>query len=153
MPIKLKTPLKDIRLHVQELTENARNAIVSVLTDVGLQCVIDARESSGYTDQTGNLRSSIGFVVVKDGKIVEKILADQVGDNKPSTQEGMSNANETLERLASKYSSGICLIVVAGMNYAAYVEGRGRNVLTSSELLAERIIPKMLTDLGVEIKK
>ena len=39
------------------------------------------------------------------------------------------------------------------MNYAVYVEGRGRNVLTSSKLLAERIVPKMLADLGIEIKE
>ena len=152
MPIKLKTSFEDIHVHIQELTENAKNAIVSVLTDIGLQCVTEARESRGYTDQTGNLRSSIGFVVVKDGKIVERILADKVGDSKPATREGMDNANAILERLAAEHRSGICLIVVAGMNYAVYVEGRGRNVLTSSKLLAERMVPKMLTDLGIDIK-
>ena len=153
MPIKLAAPLSKIRVHTQELTENAKNAIVSVLTDVGLQCVIEARNSNGYTDQTANLRSSIGFVVTRDGEIVERVLANQIGDGKPSTQEGMTNADKALERLAARHASGICLIVVAGMNYAVYVEGRGRNVLTSSELLAERIIPKMLTDLGIEIKE
>jgi len=153
MPIKLKTPLSEIRVRTQELTENARNAIISVLTDVGLQCVTEARSSNGYTDQTANLRSSIGFVITRDGEIVERFLADQIGDGKASTQEGMANADKALERLAARHASGICLIVVAGMNYAVYVEGRGRNVLTSSKLLAERIVPKMLADLGIEIKE
>lgn len=152
MPIKLKTSMDDIRIHLEEFTENAKNAIVSELTDVGLQCVKEAREGKGYTDQTGNLCSSVGFIVVRDGKIVEKTLASQIGDNKPTTQEGMNKADDYLKHLASSHSSGICLIVVAGMNYAVYVEGRGRNVLTSSKLLAERLVPKMLTDLGFKMK-
>lgn len=149
MPIRLTTPLSEIRVHTQKLTENAKNAVLSVLADVGLQCVIEARNSNGYTDQSGHLRSSIGFCIVNDGKIVTKILADQVGDNKPAKPEGINKADNFLEHLASKNSTGICLIVVAGMNYAVYVEGRGRNVLTSSKILAERLVPKMLADLGL----
>ena len=39
------------------------------------------------------------------------------------------------------------------MSYAVYVEGRGRNVLTSSELLAERKIPETLQQLGFKVRK
>ena len=35
------------------------------------------------------------------------------------------------------------LIVVAGMNYAAYVQRKGYDVLTSSELLAEQLVRQL----------
>lgn len=133
--------------------ENARNAIVSVLTDVGMQCVAEARNNGSYMDQTGNLRSSIGFCVVVDGKITNSVYADKLGDGKPVNPEGIDKSRQTLARAASTHTSGVCLIVVAGMNYAIYVEGRGYNVLTSAELLAERVIPDMLQQLGFTVKK
>ena len=61
--------------------------------------------------------------------------------------------DDFLSRLASEHKTGICLIVVAGMNYAVYVEGRGKNVLTSAKLLADRLVPQMLEQLGFTIKR
>ncbi len=133
--------------------ENARNAVVSVLTDVGMQCVAEARNNGNYMDQTGNLRSSIGFCIVADGKVVNSVFADQMGDGKPTNPEGIAQSRKTLAGVASAKTSGITLIVVAGMSYAIYVEGRGKNVLTSAELLAERVVPDMLQQLGFTVKK
>lgn len=133
--------------------ENAKNAIVSVLTDVGMQCVAEARNNGNYMDQTGNLRSSIGFCIVADGKVVNSVFADQMGDGKPTNPEGIAQSRKTLAGVASNKTSGIFLIVVAGMNYAIHVEGRGKNVLTSAELLAERVIPDTLQQLGFTVKK
>ena len=39
------------------------------------------------------------------------------------------------------------------MNYAAYVEAKGKNVLTSAEHLAERELPRMLEKLISNIKR
>lgn len=149
MPVKLKTPLSEFDAEIDALTERAENAIISFLMDVGLQCIIEAREHPGYMDQTGNLRSSIGYVVVKDGEIAGMKMVEQVKDG----GQGTRNGEAYLKRLASDHPKGICLIVVAGMNYAVYVEGRGKNVLSSSELLAERIVPQMLEQLGFIVRK
>ena len=67
--------------------------------------------------------------------------------------EGIAQSRKTLAGVASAKTSGITLIVVAGMSYAIYVEGRGKNVLTSAELLAERVVPDMLQQLGFTVKK
>ena len=67
--------------------------------------------------------------------------------------EGRKEADAYLSRLVSEHKTGISLIVVAGMNYAVYVEGRGKNVLTSAKLLAERLVPQMLEQLGFTIKR
>ena len=53
-----------------------------------------------------------------------------------------------MSKLISENPKGIVLIVVAGMNYARYVEKMGLNVLDSSEMLAKKLVPRMLKDLG-----
>ena len=64
-------------------------------------------------------------------------------------QEGALSITE----IAAKYPKGYVLVVVAGMNYAVYVESKGRDVLTSAEKLAETELPKMLRQLKDNIRK
>ena len=52
------------------------------------------------------------------------------------------------KKLVRRFPHGVCLIVVAGMEYAAHVKNKGYDVLDSSELLADRIVPSMLKQLG-----
>ena len=134
---------------IDEITEQAENAIINILMYVGESCITEARDNGSYMDQTGNLRSSIGYVVVNNGKIVGMKVGEQVKDG----TEGKRKAESYMTRLASEHSTGICLIVVAGMNYAVYVAGRGKNVLSSAELLAERMVPQMLEQLGFIARK
>jgi hypothetical protein len=42
---------------------------------------------------------------------------------------------------------------VAGMSYAVYVESTGRDVLTSTETLAKKELPKLINDLVDSINK
>jgi hypothetical protein len=49
-----------------------------------------------------------------------------------------------INELKEKYNKGFVLIVVAGMDYAVYVEALGRNVLSSSKLLAESMSKRLL---------
>ena len=149
MPVKLTTPRSAFDMAIDEFTEQAENAIINILMYVGESCITEARDNGSYMDQTGNLRSSIGYVVVNNGKIVGMKVGEQVKDG----TEGKGKAESYMTRLASEHSTGICLIVVAGMNYAVYVEGRGKNVLSSAELLAERMVPQMLEQLGFVAKK
>ena len=134
---------------IDQLTERAEDAILNILMYVGESCITEARDNGSYMDQTGNLRSSIGYVVVRDGKIVGMKVGEQVKEG----TEGKGKAESYMTRLASEHSTGISLIVVAGMNYAVYVEGRGKNVLSSAELLAERLVPQMLEQLGFIVRK
>lgn len=118
--------------------------LINTLEYIGQKCVKEARNSGNYQDQTGNLRSSIGYAIVRDGKIISASDFNKVKDGTDGTTEGVKLA----QKLAKEYKKGISLIVVAGMNYAAYVETK-RNVLTSSELLAKVEIPRLLKQLKV----
>lgn len=117
---------------------------IKAFTYVGEVCLREARINGNYRDRTGNLRNSIGYVVLRNGKTVAESGFSQT--------EGGSQGEKVLSDLKKKYPFGIVLIVVAGMNYAAYVEARNYNVLTSAELLAESLVPKILTQIGFEVK-
>lgn len=156
MGIRITTPLSEIDAYIERSLEKAKQAIIGVFEDVGLQCLTEARDNPGYIDQSGNLRSSIGYAVVVDGRITSMQISEQVKDGVA----GKGEATAFLSRLASEHKTGICLIVVAGMNYASYVEHgtkrnnyTPRNVLTSAKLLADRLVPQMLEQLGFTIKR
>ena len=118
---------------------------------LGEMCVKHAREipeSVGFTDQTGNLRSSIGYVVFKYGVPVYESYT-QIKDGSEGALEGAKLA----KKIGSQRKDGICLVVTAGMNYALYVEAKGRDVLTSAESLAKKELPKMVDALKRNINR
>lgn len=123
--------------------------IIESLCRVGEEAVKLAKlipPERGFHDQTGNLRSSIGYVVLVDGKPVNVAFAAVKG--------GHAGVNEG-QRLALQVGSkteGYALVVVAGMNYAVHVESKGRDVLTSAEKFAEKEVAKHLADLVTNIK-
>ncbi len=86
----------------------------------------------GFHDQTGNLRSSIGYVVVKDGKPVNVSFGAVKGGHA-----GVNEGQRLALQVGSRQTDGYALVVVAGMNYAVHVESKGRDVLTSAEKYAE----------------
>ena len=71
------------------------------------------------------------------------------------TKEGSQGvrAGEALANRVGKGTTGVCLVVTAGMNYALYVESKGYNVLSSAEHIAERELPRMLENLISKIKE
>lgn len=129
-----------------EQVEGARIGAINALKYVGLECVTEARKSGRYTDQTGNLRSSIGYAILEDGKPVQKSGFERV---KATAAEAQVQSESLITRLAATYNRGLVLVVVAGMDYAAYVEARGYNVLNSAETLAKTLVPQMLKQLGL----
>lgn len=117
---------------------------------LGEMCVNHARsvpKETGFEDQTGNLRSSIGYAVFVDGVAVHT-LYNEVGGGTIGAKAGQELSAKIGER-----TNGVCLVVTAGMNYALYVESRGRDVIASAEQLAERELPRMLEKLIDNIKK
>ncbi|MBR0291125.1 MAG: hypothetical protein IJQ79_03230 [Bacteroidales bacterium] len=119
---------------------------LAVLNRIGLDVVRKIRNgtASYWIDQTGNLRNSIGFIVMEDGRVVNRNFASTVPGGTLGTKAGESFAEE----LASKYPKGYCLIIVAGMDYAAYVEAvESRSVLAGGELVAHRLHKELTAKL------
>lgn len=149
MPGKMITPIKVIGDHIKASVEAKMKVIINKFCYVGEQCIVEARDNGDYTDQTGNLRSSIGYAVLWNGKIIQKECADKVKIGDEGTSKGEKFLSDRIKKAQKK---GVVLIVTAGMNYAEYVEAKGYNVLSSAELKAGPLIKQLLTQIGFKIK-
>lgn len=149
MPIK-RQGKSGVRQASAEYKKKAVESIINTFAFIGESCITESRNNGKYVDRTGNLRSSIGYAVLYNNKVVRK------GGNTSGTDEGRESAQtfsvELVDKVQSYFPGGITLIVVAGMNYATYVEALGLNVLASGKLLAEKLVPEMMEKLGFEIK-
>ncbi len=144
------TDYKAVNRALLNRKEELERLLIKRFTMTGEECVRIARESGSYNDITGNLRSSIGYVVLQDGKPVVNGASKQYSGTKGNGEAGPAAAEALLNQLQAKFPRGIVLIVCAGMNYAAYVENvRHKDVLTTAELLMESLIRKHLTNNGI----
>lgn len=134
------TPQAEIDKYLEQEIARREKAIINAVNYVGVTCINEARRGGAYHDRTGNLRNSIGYVLVVNGKIQDE-------SNFDATEGGLTGKAK-IQELAARYPEGIVLIVVAGMNYATHVEAMNLNVLTSAELLAEQMVPQLLKQLG-----
>lgn len=149
----MKARESDLRRLAQLLNrtpDEIKREAVRRLQIIGEACVKEAREKGSYRDRTGNLRSSIGYVILSDGSPVVNGSAEQVPGPQGNGSEGPAAAKELLSKLSARYKSGVQLIICAGMSYAVYVEAKyHKDVLTSAELrmdsLAARLFKKWNT--------
>ena len=150
MGIKPNFTKVDIQKMFEERTRQIEQAIITNLAFLGEECIKQARENGNYIDQTGNLRSSIGYVIYVNGRPLSSDFKDYQG-SKGNSGEGKKAGEALAKSVASKHKQGVVLVVVAGMNYALYVESKNRDVLSSAEHLAEKELPKMLSQLKKSI--
>jgi hypothetical protein len=120
---------KDIRRTIERAVEAMEQDLIDRLSIIGTKFVINARSTNTYKDRTGNLRHSIGYVVLRDGQPID-------GNFHPGG-EGSEKAKSITKELSTEFKTGFALIVVAGMDYAAYVEAKGFDVISGSSLQAE----------------
>ena len=152
MAIIPRTSLSEVKAYMQKQAENLDRVVLRNLERLGMMAVTYARDRAGedsWFDQTGNLRSSIGYVVGRDGEVVSEGGFRTILNGATGSSEGKQFANE----LASSYASKYFLIVVAGMKYASYVEEMdNKDVLASASLFAEKELPKMVKRIDNMLK-
>ncbi len=115
-----------------------------VLQYAGEAFVRAARENREFKDDTGNLQSSIGYVIVKDRKIIWKAFE---GIGKTSTSEGKAAGERLAQAIALTLKDGWGLIGVAGMEYGLYVEARGIDVISGSVPETRKLLSEIIRDL------
>lgn len=109
---------------------------VEWMARLGEMVVKYAREHGNYTDRTANLRNSIGYLVVHSGNVVkssfEGKLSPKIGtgaNSEMAHSKGLNHARAVARELDNTKTY---LVWVAGMEYAAYVEAKGFDVIRSS---------------------
>ena len=103
-----------------------------------------ARLNREFKDDTGNLQSSIGYVIVKDKRIVFKALR---GIGKSQTSEGKVAAERLAREIMINLPMGWALIGVAGMEYGLYVEARGIDVISGSVPETQKLLKEIFNEL------
>ena len=120
-----------------EIIKIVTHEVERTLSYLGEQCVRRIKDRSAedsWIDQTGNLRSSIGYAVYDNGVKIMQSTFEQVLQGAEGTKEG----EKYIDTLASQYAKTYALVVVAGMSYAEYVEVKeSKDVLASTELWAK----------------
>lgn len=153
MGIRMTTKLSEVHDMLMREAERVERLTIRALSKLGEQCVTKIRDRAGdksWYDQTGNLRSSVGYVIAHNKNIIQYSTFNQVKQG----SEGVKTGKDLAKELAKRYSNNYVLIVVAGMNYAEFVEAMdNKDVLASTELLAREQVPLMLEKLKRQIAK
>ena len=152
MAIKPNFTKDDVSKRFDAFLNEIEKKQIARLQRLGEMCLVEARTNKGYMMQTGALLSSTGYEVFVDGVAIHSQFDAASGAESNAAETGIKSGQNIAETIG-KGTKGIALVVVAGMNYAAYVEAKGYNVLSSAEHLAERELPRMLEKLISNIKR
>lgn len=148
---------------LDELGRQLEEAYVGRLAGAGERACADAVARGSYQNITGNLRSSIGYVIGYDGKVIREGGFHKVqgrGENMEhvvfTTRSGKkvdfwargkygdgsagSERGREIARRIVAGTSGYSYVLVVGMEYASYVSSRGYDVWDSAQLTLGRLL-------------
>lgn len=139
MGIKLKG-LDRLIDRLRRIPNEQDELMLSAFEKSGERLVEIARNTKTYEDKSGNLTASIGYGVFYLGKLYK------VGGflNGVGQEQGHAKLlGYTSFFTTTRYS----LIVIAGMDYAAYVERSGRVVLDGARFRSSEVLEEELSKL------
>ena len=150
--------MTEIRRELEAQIQTNIYRIIASLQYVGETIVNEIRTShiSEWTDRTGNLRSSIGYIVALNGEPINMSAFEVVDgpDRGEATENGSQIGRDYAQSLITQFPKGIVLIVVAGMEYAAYVEAmENKTVLAQGEIEAKTLVNDMIQQLNQKFSK
>lgn len=143
--------------------EEVEQYYLSRLAEAGEAAVVKAVTKGWYQNITGNLRSSIGYVIGYDGKVIKEGGFHKVqgrGENYQHVtfttrqgkdvdfwargkfgdgSEGSCKGLELARSIVSK-TKGYSFVIVAGMEYASYVNSKGYDVMDSAKLEIKKMV-------------
>lgn len=150
MGIKCTTDINELFTQVAKIIDRE---VTLELQYLGEECNNKIRNRSSedsWIDQTGNLRSSIGYSVLRQGEKKAQggftsILGAEIGGKL---------GRSYIKHIAELYADDYALIVVAGMDYAQYVEAmKNKDVLATTRMWAEAEIDERLWQAQKRIEK
>lgn len=140
--IKAMFGMDEVNDVFNEFQQNVEKKQLEALQYAGEEFADRAKDLRTYKDRTNNLRSSIGYVILKDGQAITEVFKEDKG------KEGVETGKKIIREVALQHPFGFVLIGVAGMNYAAAVESYEYDVITGP---AEECV-KLLKEIIDEIK-
>lgn len=102
MPITQLTPMSEIDRYTEQQLERLKQVLIRNLMYIGETVLNRARSTNSYKDRTGNLRSSIGYVITVDGRIIHSSSFQTVKQGK----DGSSKRGSVCEKPRKKIPAG-----------------------------------------------
>ena len=142
--------MKKVAAYTRKCLEITEHELQRTLQRLGEEAIIIARDrpmEESWIDHTGNLRSSIGYAIYKNGNKATESGFLPTSAPKGNGNEGQKQGRAFLESVAKGVidTNSQSLVVVAGMNYAASVEAiDGKDVLATAELKTRAKLPEYM---------
>jgi hypothetical protein len=144
--IRMTTPTSAIEAFFNKALAYVQECMLQALEDLAKEADERARSrgwDESFHDVTGNLRSSIGAVVIDHGKVFFTTEFSQVLNGSTGSAKG----RQMVQSLASDYGETIAMVMVAAMDYAERVEALdSRDVIESTRIWAESEVMKRLEE-------
>jgi len=138
--------MSDVEKYIKQETDKWFNELMEVLRSQGKLFTKRARAKTksegGFGNITWNLRSSIGFCLVYQGKVVETYFP-RIKNGTTGNEKG----RELAKKVALQSDSGddIVLVLVAGEDYASFVQMReNTDVIRTSTATFETEVTALL---------
>ena len=148
--VRMDTPMSEIDKYLEEAEEAIFKAIEDALIEAVKESADEARSCGAYRDQTGNLRSSVGGAVGREGKVTWVSDFNVVREG----VEGAAKGRMLAENLIAQYpDADFCAVLVAGEDYAVYVQAlHGLDVTASGEALLRELLESTIPIKMEEVK-
>lgn len=137
--------MAEVQSYIKGEMEAWFDELVETFREKGREFTTRARAKTksegGFGNITWNLRSSIGYCLVYEKKVVESYFPSIKGNTT-----GESKGRELAESVAAAGALGddIFLVLVAGEDYAAFVKAKGFDVIESSTAKFETDLKQLL---------
>ena len=146
--------VEELKKRLNEKRELILEALRVQLSQLGEECVTYSKDNKGYKDRTGNLKNSISYALFLDGELVTSVIGiipepDASSNGQEYVENSISNYAKANNCVAPK---GYTLIVVAGMDYAKYVEDKGYNVLHLTRYFLREQMGEIFKQIMGELK-
>lgn len=125
--------MKSIHDYMERQAEQRINEVVDFMRAKGVEYTTMARNktlaTNKYNNITFNLVSSVGFAITRNGAVVESYFPLL-----ETGTEGKAKGEALSARVASELggTNNIVLVLVAGEDYASYVQNNGKDVISAS---------------------
>lgn len=130
MGIQANFDIEAIRRYAYSKLNEWEEVMIQAYKAACIEMVNRAKQTNTYQDQTGKLRSSIGCVLYHKGVEVFNYFESEGGEiGEQGVAQGLSFARNKAEESGDRL---LVAVIVAGAEYASYVEAKGFDVITGS---------------------
>lgn len=130
MGTRVNFDMNAIRAYAYSKVAEWEEVMIQAYKSACIEMVKRAKQTNTYKDQTSKLRSSIGCVLYHKGVEVFNYFESEVGTmGEQGVAQGLAFARRKAEESGDH---SLVAVVVAGAEYARYVEAKGFDVLTGS---------------------